>query len=204
MKCFIYSALALIFISCAPVKYYTYFDGGFDPTYEMKKITTIGFVPQYWSEAAKGRADELMEKRLFGLARTEFENRGFNLKYINPKYLTQDSTGNISVQGLDTLPDLTLTVIYNQGLGNVVNVPGQSFGSANWNKNGGGGYYGSNEGYQVQTFLLSIGFTLWNGKPDYMEKIWFGGTRKGSATPNLEEEMPTMVRDIFWEKFDRR
>lgn len=194
----------IILVGCAPVKYYTTFDGGFDPTFNLKSAKTIGFTPFYWTEGGKKyNVDPLVEKQFFALAKKELENRGFKVFYISPDNLYQDSTGNVSVKGLDDFPDLTLTTTFGQGLGNVVTVPGASYGGANWSQYGGGGYYISSQSYNVQTYVLFLNYTLWAGKPEYNEIIWSGSIRKGSPKLNLSEEMESMVSDLFRQKFDK-
>ena len=193
----------IILVGCAPVKYYTTLDGGFDPTFNLKSAKTIGFTSFYWTEGGKKyNVDPLVEKQFFALAKKELENRGFKVFYISPDNLYQDSTGNVSVKGLDDFPDLTLTTAFCQGLGNVVTVPGASYGGANWGQYGGGGYYISSQSYNVQTYVLFSNYTLWAGKPEYKEIVWSGSIRKGSSKLNLSEEMESMVSDLFKQKFD--
>jgi hypothetical protein len=99
------------------------------------------------------------------------------------------------------MPDLTLTVWAHQGLGNVVQVPGQSGGSVSWGNKYGGGYYGATEGYNVQTYFLQLQYTLWSGKPQYMEVVWRGILKKGSPKLDLLEQAPSMTTKMFFQKF---
>lgn len=194
----------IILVGCAPIKYYTTFDGGFDPTFNVKSAKTIGLTPCYWTESGKKcNVDPLVEKQFLALAKKELENRGFRVFYISLNNLCQDSTGNINVKGLDEFPDLTLTTNFGQGLGNVVTVPGASYGGANWGQYGGGGFYTSKQSYNVQTYVLFLNYTLWAGKPEYREMVWRGSIIKGSPKLNLSEEMESMVSDLFKQEFDK-
>jgi hypothetical protein len=195
----------LLLYSCSSVKYFTYYEGGHDPLYNIKEAKTIGFAPQYWTNLGKAVGyDELAEKQIFVYARNELQKRGYKVVYIPPEYLEQDpATSAIYVkESFKDMPDLTLTVLYYQGLGNKVQVPGQSIGTLNWANKSGSGYYGQTQGYEVQTYFLVLGFTLWSGTPKYTNKAWEGIIKKGSPKLDLFEQAQYMTEDIFHQKFD--
>lgn len=198
--------IVLLLVSCAPVKYYTYYEGGMDPLFDIKSVKTIGFTPFSWTKKAKeGGVDELAEKQLYIYAKEELEKRGYKVFYISPEDLENPSEFEVNVKpDYKNMPDLTLTAGYFQGLGNVVNVPGQSYGGISWGKKDGSGYYGSSEGYNVQTFMLVLNITLWSGAPKYMNKAWEGTIKKGSPKPDLSDKARQMTADIFLKKFPRR
>lgn len=100
-----------------------------------------------------------------------------------------------------SMPDLILTIYFNQELGNVVHVPGQSAGYLNWGNNSGSGYYDETQGYDVQTYLLTLGYTLWSGKPEYMDIAWKGILTKGSPKTDLFKQAPKMTNKIFRKVF---
>jgi hypothetical protein len=200
----------MIFFSCSPIKYYTYYEGGFDPTYEFKTVKTIGFTSFFWTiNAKKYGIDELFEKQLFVYAKNELEKRGYKVFYISPEFLQEDSTAVDSIAvyvkpDFNNMPDLTLTVSYFQGLGNVVKIPGQTYGIINWGKAIGGGSYGKTESQEVQTCFLSICYTLWSGSPKYTNKVWQGIIKKGSPILNIQDEAQNMTNDVFLKKFDKQ
>lgn len=196
----------LFIFSCAPVKYFTYYEGGHDPLYNIREVMKIGFTPFCWTDWAKENGcDELVEKQMFVYARDELQKRGYRVVYIPPQFLEEDSAKRaIYVKAnYKNMPDLTLTVTYWQGLGNKVQVPGQSVGTLNWGNSGGGGYYGQTQGYEVQTYFLVLGYTLWSGAPKYMNKAWEGIVKKGSPKLDLFEKAPSMAAQVFYRKFDR-
>lgn len=193
-------------VSCSPVRYFTYLEGGHDPLFNINESKTIGFCPMSWTEAGKKAGiDELVEKQMYVYARDELQKRGFKVFYISPDNLEQDtSNGGIYVKpNYKNMPDLTLTLFYWQGLGNKVQVPGQSLGTINWNNGGGGGYYGQTQGYEVQTYFLILNYALWRSAPKYMNKAWEGVVKKGSPKLDLHDQAPAMATEIFYRKFDR-
>lgn len=197
-----------VLLGCAPVKYFTYYEGGHDPLYNMNKVKTIGFIPFGWTSQAKAAGcDELVEKLMYVYARDELQKRGYEVYYIPPEYLERDPDSSKQAyyvkESYGKMPDLTLTVYYWQGLGNKVHVPGQAVGAVNWGNYGGGGYYGKTQGYDVQTYYLVLDYTLWSGSPKYMNKAWQGTIKKGSPKLDLYEKAPYMASVIFWKKFDQ-
>lgn len=198
--------LILLLVSCAPVKYYTYYEGGKDPFFDLKSVKTIGFTPGAWTKKAKELGvDELAEKQLYIYAKEELEKRGYTVFYIFPEDLENPSEYEINVKpDYKNMPDLTLMVSYFQNLGNVVNVPGQSYGTISWGKKSGSGSYGSTEGYKVQTYMLGLDFQLWSGAPKYINKVWEGTIKKGSPKPDLADKARQMTFDIFLKKFPYR
>jgi len=201
-------AFFIFLFSCSNIVYNTYYEGGHDPLFNIKKAKTIGFTPFYWTKSARAAGcDELIEKQMFVYVRNELQKRGFKVVYIPPEFLEEGSdesrTEIYIKENYKDMPDLTLTVQYWQGLGNTVQVPGQSYGSLNWGKYGGRGYYGETQGYEVQTYFLLLSFTLWNDAPKYMNKVWEGTIKKGSPKLDLLEQAPSMTSEIFNRKFDR-
>jgi hypothetical protein len=197
------SSLFIILTACAPVKYYTYIEGGHDPSFDIKSTKTIGLVP--FCYRYNEQCDELTEKQFLAYAQNELQKRGFTVFYIPKEYLeyfeTEKGVESYVKADYENMPDLILNVWYHQDLGNVVHVPGQSGGSINWNSDGGKGSYRSTEGYNVQTYFLQLQYTLWSGKPKYMEKIWRGVLKKGSPKLDLLEQAQTMTKEIFHKKF---
>jgi len=164
----------VFFVSCSPVRYFTITEGGHDPLFDIKSVKTIGFTPF----CINGRCDELTEKQFFIYARNELQERGYEVYFIPKEYMEYIETENgleVHVkESYENMPDLTLTVLFDQGLGNVVHVPGQSVGSLNWGNQYGGGYYGETQGYDVQTYFMeweatiygqSLGWDFKKGKP---------------------------------------
>ena len=195
-------------ISCAPVRYFTYCEGGHDPLFQIDKTKTIGFIPLYWTNAGKSTGlDALVEKQLFVYARDELQKRGYTVVYISPENLEEDSDTSTHLikfkESYKELPDLTLMTHYWQGLGNKVQVPGQSSGVLNWSNSSGGGYYGQTQGYEVQTYFLVLQYILWSGAPNYLNKAWEGTLKKGSPKLDLFEQAPSMTSEIFERKFDQ-
>ncbi len=194
--------LAVLFLlSCSAVRYYTYYEGGFDPFFDFKNVKTIGFTPIYWTSPAKKIGyDKLFEKQLFIYAKIELEKRGFKVFYINPEFLEYDPVkeGVYVKPDFKEMPDLTLTVIYYQGKGNVVKVPGKASGILNWGK---WGLYEQKQDYEVQTCFQVLVYTLWSGSPEYTNKAWEGVIKKGSPILNLQEQAQDMTYDVFLEKF---
>jgi len=200
-------AFSLFLISCSPIRYNTYYEGGHDPLYDIGKAKTIGFMPTCWTEKAKANGyDELVEKQMFVYARNELQKRGFIVNFIPREYIEQDTYDekNFYVKTeYGKMPDLTLMLFYWQGPAEKVQVPGQAIGTINWGKSGGGGYYGGTQGYEVQTYFLVLCYTLWSGSPKYMNKVWEGTIKKGSPKPDLFEQASSMAADIFYKKFDK-
>jgi hypothetical protein len=197
--------LGVLTLSCAPVRYLTFYEGGHDPLFDMKGVKTIGFTPFCWTNFTS--CDELTEKQLYVYARDELQKRGYKVFFIPREYLETDpDTSKHAVyvkEDYPDMPDLTLTLHYWQGLGNVVNVPGQSTGYVNWGKSGGSGYYGESQSYNVQTYFLVLSYTLWSGKPKFMNKTWQGVIKKGSPKLDLFDQAQDMAQEIFYQKFDR-
>ena len=187
--------ISLTSISCSQIKYFTNYDGGFDPTFDFKDIHKIGFCPTFWTTRGKSEnVDEIMEKRLFALAKTEFEKRGFSVYYLRPEQLIEEKDGNIKVADTSAMPDLILTVGFSQGLGEKVQVPGGAFAN--------NGVYSRTDSYKVQTYVLNVSYSLWTVKPPLKEKVWSGAIRKESPTLDLSEQVESMVKDIFAKKYD--
>jgi len=206
MNYLVYASILSVFflLSCSAVRYYTYYEGGFDPFLDFKNIKTIGFTPIYWTSPAKKIGyDELFEKQLFIYAKIELEKRGFKVFYIDPEFLEYDPVkeGVYIKPDFKEMPDLTLTVIYYQGLGNVVKAPGKTSGILSWGKSLGKGFYEQTQDYEVQTYFQVLIYTLWSGSPEYTNKAWEGVIKKGSPILNLHEQAQDMTYDVFLEKF---
>jgi len=202
------AVLSIMLISCAPIVYNTYYEGGHDPLFNINNARTIGFIPCCWTSAKKNKGyDELVEKQMFVYARDELQKRGFIVTFIPAEYIEQDqineNTFYIKKEYYREMPDLTLMLYYWQGPGNKVQIPGQGVGVINWGNYGGGGYYGQTQGYEVQTYALVLGYTLWSGAPKYMNKVWEGRAIQGSPVLDLFEWAPLMAKEIFARKFDR-
>lgn len=196
----IITILYTMLTSCA-VKYYTYREGGHDPLFDIGAVKTIGFT----SFCPELDCDELTEKQFFVYAKDELQKRGYTVFYIPKQYLEYIETEkgfecHVKANYKD-MPDLTLTIGFEQGLGNVVHVPGQSFGYAGWGNSSGSGYYSQTQGYSVQTYYLYLGYVLWSGQPKYMDVVWKGTLTKGSPKMNLQEQAQKMTKEIFRTKF---
>ena len=201
----LFSTWILLILSCAPVYYNTFYEGGRDPLFDFSNIKTIGFSPWCWTDNAKSKGmDELAEKRLYVLAKTELEKRGFRVFFISPEFLEEDDSLNAIYvkQSYENMPDLTLTLYYRQQLGKSVKIPGKSSGMVNWRDKQGRGFYTQREGYEIQTCSLLLVFTLWSGSPKYMNKVWEGACIKGSSKFDLFDQAPEMTKEIFLQKFD--
>ena len=205
---FLLSVLSVFFLlSCANVTYHTYYEGGFDPFYDFKNLKTIGFTPFGWTNTAREIGyDELFEKQLYVLAKKELEKKGFEVFYISPEYLEYNTTTNVlSIKtSYKEMPDLTLTVFYYQGLGNVVEVPGTASGLLKWGKSLGIGSFNQTQSYKVQTYFLALAYTLWSGPPKYINKAWEGVIKKGSPILDLQDQAKRMTVNVFKVKFEGR
>ncbi len=203
MRTFIFIILFFI-VSCSSVQYHTIYEGGFDPLFDFEKVKTIGFTPFCWTGWYKDAGcDELFEKQLFIYAKDQLGKRGFEVFYIAPEFLEADSAVKAVYvkSGYENMPDLTLTAFSYQGLGNVVEVPGETYGAINWGSKYGGGYYGETKGYEVQTYTMRIAYTLWSGPHKYMNKAWEGVITKGSPELNLQEQAQAMTYNVFLYKW---
>ncbi len=205
----IVTILSIIFTACSPIVYQTNYIGGFDPLYDIKKAKTIGFTPFSWTPWSEGiQSDELFEKQLFAYARAELQSRGFIVSYISQENLEYDS--DISKKAVyvkssyNPMPDLVLTVTYDQGKSNVVHVPGQSAGYLGVDNGGGRGMYAQSEGYDVQAYSISLTLTLWSGSPKFMNKVWQGGIAKGRPKMDLYEQAQYLTQEIFEKKISSK
>ena len=171
-------SFALVLIAaCSPVKYFAAYEGGHDPSYNIKKAKTIGFTPICWTAKARNLGyDAHIEKQMFAYARDELQNRGYTVYYIPPEFIEEDTVTNaIYVKdNFKNMPDLTLTIRYWQG-------PGTT----------------------SQPYLLLLGFTLWSGAPKFLNKAWEGTIKKGSPKLDLFDQAQNLTTEIFSKKFDQ-
>jgi len=199
------SALFLA-VGCNQIRYHTLHEGVQDPMYQLDNSQTVGLTTFYWTSLGRElRIDELLEKKLLVLCRTELENRGFKVEYIAPSNLREVEVDGIDAvavhtHGLDKFPDMALTVHFGVTR-EKVKVPSQSYGSLSANQYGASGWAGSQGSYDVTTYALHITAILWSGAPEYMEQVWRGSITQGSPKADLAEQASRLVETLFNEEF---
>jgi len=194
--------LSLIFTSCSPIKYYTIYQGSYDPAYDLhgKKVC---FIPCYWTDFGKKKnIDQLVEKILFYHFKNELEKRGLTVEYVEPVNLLYDNEKNTINVKVGISCDLTLGINYSQNVG-TVNVPAQSSGSFWLGPTYGGGGYGSVGSYDVNYYNLFIACSIWWGNPAESKRVWGASITKGSPKPDLEEQSAEMIENLFKNKFPK-
>jgi hypothetical protein len=193
--------LAALLLACSssPVRHTTTYSGGFDPTYNFKGKTTVGLVPFYWTSKAQGRVDKISELKLLNFAKHQLERRGYSVYFMKREDLIERDNGSVEIRE-GARPDLTFTAGMQQQYGGAVSIPGQSVGISNWGAGNGNAYQSSTSSYQVNYYTLWIGLTLYSTSND--EVVWTGSVNQTSSSPDIDERMESMVRGIFYEKWN--
>jgi hypothetical protein len=181
-----------------------------DPEYSFKNTKTIGLASFYWTKEGKSKkVDQLIEKAVLGQVKIDLELRGFKVEYL-PKESLYESTSEIDGETATSisvnptklagrLPELLMTVRYGQAATNTY-VPAQFKGSSTVSSSEAYGH----EGYNKESYDLSVSASLWAGEPKYARRVWQGKSAMTSVTPELTNKSHDLVTDLLSKVFDQQ